>query len=114
MDHKIFVPKRLVGFKINSKFNFKDGEWHSHEIGQMSIQEAAVQVLLLYRVHFPVYNSVLEHTRRSNTFGGRFRSAMGRPGFKLYDIDGQGDQTTALSEMNARILMQVCINDKFF
>ncbi|CAK5083129.1 unnamed protein product [Meloidogyne enterolobii] len=83
-----------------------DGEWHSHEIGQMSIQEAAVQVLLLYRVHFPVYNSVLEHTRRSNTFGGRFRSAMGRPGFKLYDIDGQGDQTTALSEMNARILMQ--------
>jgi len=80
----------------------------------MSIQEAAVQVLLLYRVHFPVYNSVLEHTRRSNTFGGRFRSAMGRPGFKLYDIDGQGDQTTALSEMNARILMQVCINEKFF
>jgi hypothetical protein len=50
-----------------------DGEWRSHEIGQMSIQEAAVQVLLLYRVHFPVYNSVLEHTRRSNTFGGRFR-----------------------------------------
>uniref|UniRef100_A0A1I8BTC6 Vang-like protein n=1 Tax=Meloidogyne hapla TaxID=6305 RepID=A0A1I8BTC6_MELHA len=83
-----------------------DGEWRSHEIGQMSIQEAAVQVLLLYRVHFPVYNSVLEHTRRSNTFGGRFRSAVGRPGFKLYDIDGQGDQTTALSEMNARILMQ--------
>ncbi|KAF7639644.1 hypothetical protein Mgra_00000969 [Meloidogyne graminicola] len=83
-----------------------DGEWRSHEIGQMSIQEAAVQVLLLYRVYFPVYNSVLENTRRSNTFGGRFRSVVGRTGFKLYDIDGQNDGTTALSEMNARILMQ--------
>lgn len=85
----------------------QDGEWRSHEIGQMSIQEAAVQVLLLYRVYFPVYNSVLENTRRSNTFGGRFRSVVGRTGFKLYDIDGQNDGTTALSEMNARILMQV-------
>lgn len=83
-----------------------DGECQSHELGQMSIQEAAVVLLRLYRVHFPIFNAQLAQARRSST-AGRFRSIPAPTGFKLYDIDGRGDGgAAALTEMNARILMQ--------
>jgi hypothetical protein len=41
--------------------------------------------------------------------GGRFRSGGpgSNSGFKLYDIDGRGDAT--LTETNARILMEVSL-----
>lgn len=78
----------------------------------MSIQEAAVTVLRLYRVNFPLFNPYIEHARRSSALG-RFRSMPAPSGFKLYDIDGRGEGP-ALSEMNARILMQVYFNLLFF
>jgi hypothetical protein len=72
----------------------------------MSIQEAAVALLYFYRSRFPLFNARLDRSRRSSALG-RFRSVQAPAGFKLYDIDGRGDGA-ALSEMNARILMQVC------
>jgi hypothetical protein len=80
----------------------------------MSIQEAAVSVLHLYKCHFPIFNANLVNSRRSSAIG-RFRSMPAPIGFKLYDIErragtGGGEEgTAALSEMNARILMQVRI-----
>ncbi|KAI1725463.1 strabismus protein domain-containing protein [Ditylenchus destructor] len=76
-----------------------DGETHTHEIGHMSIQEAAVQVLRIYHTYFPSYNSYLDYSRQS-------AATAGVPsGFKLYDIEGRGEGTT-LSEASARILVE--------
>uniref|UniRef100_A0A915ESF0 RGS domain-containing protein n=1 Tax=Ditylenchus dipsaci TaxID=166011 RepID=A0A915ESF0_9BILA len=91
-----------------------DGETHTYEIGQMSIQEAAVQVLRLYHTHFSTFNQYLDYARQSaltgggRNAGGRYRHGVPMPlssGFKLYDIEGRGEGTT-LSEASARILVE--------
>ena len=56
-----------------------DGESHCYNLGQLSIQRAAVWVLEQYYRDFSVYNPYLEHIpRRSQKVNN----------FKFYDIDG--------------------------
>lgn len=84
-----------------------DGESRTFEIGQMSIQEAAVHVLRFYMANFPSYNAFLDKTRRGEN-AGRFKSGASQigTGFKVYDIEGLGATEGGISEASARILME--------
>ncbi|KAH7699068.1 VANG-1 protein [Aphelenchoides avenae] len=84
-----------------------DGESHTSEIGQMSIQEAAVQVLRDYHTLFSTYNPYMDRLKSSEG-AGRFRGGGGSnvnaiTGMKVYDIDGTGQ--TKLSQDEAKLLM---------
>ncbi|KAL3112729.1 hypothetical protein niasHT_019703 [Heterodera trifolii] len=85
-----------------------DGEWRTHQIGQMSIQEAAVVLLRHYRAHFPVHNPFLDHSRRSSAFAHFRPLPTPSAGFKLYDIDGRGEGVV-LPQAAERILMHSAV-----
>ncbi|XP_023210445.1 vang-like protein 2 isoform X1 [Centruroides vittatus] len=76
-----------------------DGESHCYNMGQLSIQRAAVWILERYYQDFSIYNPYLEtiptKTRKSTS------------GFKVYEVDGIGNntingQTRAVLAANAR------------
>ncbi|KAK0396857.1 hypothetical protein QR680_001886 [Steinernema hermaphroditum] len=83
-----------------------DGELRSFPLGMMSLQEAAVQVLRLYNVHFSSFNRALE-SHRSRAKSGASNVSTG---FKMYDIDGTGAGT--LSEENARAVLEAAARRK--
>uniref|UniRef100_A0A914H0Q8 Transmembrane protein n=1 Tax=Globodera rostochiensis TaxID=31243 RepID=A0A914H0Q8_GLORO len=85
-----------------------DGEWRTQQIGQMSIQEAAVAVLRLYHAHFPFHNPFLENSRRSSALAHFRPVPPPNTGFKLYDIDGRGEGVV-LPQAAERILMHTAI-----
>lgn len=98
-----------------------DGENHTTECGQMSVQESAEIILKTYHIHFSTYNPLIDLNRQVNGGGGgagggaantplasasRFKAGFGLPsqaGYKLYQIDGDAP---TLSEANARILVE--------
>ncbi|PAV64112.1 hypothetical protein WR25_05615 isoform C [Diploscapter pachys] len=81
-----------------------DGESRTMPLGYMSIQEAAVEILLFYESTFPSYNMLLDKARQS---AQQMRSGVpgGAAGFKMYDLEGLGPNQP-ISEVNARALME--------
>lgn len=66
-----------------------DGEVHELQISQNSLQEATVEILQKYETNFSYFNTYSDRCRP----GGNHKSAiMSAAGFKMYDIDGTGDQ----------------------
>uniref|UniRef100_A0A1I7Y453 Vang-like protein n=1 Tax=Steinernema glaseri TaxID=37863 RepID=A0A1I7Y453_9BILA len=83
-----------------------DGELHTFPLGMMSLQEAAVQVLRFYNVHFSSFNPALEAYRTRT----KSCASTVSTGFKMYDIDGTGAGT--LSEENARAVLEAAARRK--
>ncbi|VDO41890.1 unnamed protein product [Onchocerca flexuosa] len=82
-----------------------DGESRTFSLGLMSIQEAAVHVLRMYYSTFPSYNPYMDKTFNGGSM--HFRSDVSQPtgGFKMYDIEGLGNECT-ITEANARAIME--------
>ncbi|MCP9265880.1 hypothetical protein DINM_021284 [Dirofilaria immitis] len=85
-----------------------DGESRTFSLGLMSIQEAAVHVLRMYYSTFPSYNPYMDKAFNGSSM--HFRSGnlgVSQPagGFKMYDIEGLGNECT-ITEANARVIME--------
>ncbi|VDN17633.1 unnamed protein product [Gongylonema pulchrum] len=83
-----------------------DGESRTFTLGMMSIQEAAVHVLRQYYASFPSYNPYLDKALSGGSM--HFRSGLSQPpsaGFKMYDIEGLGNECT-ITEASARAIME--------
>nr|CRZ23820.1 BMA-VANG-1 [Brugia malayi] len=82
-----------------------DGESRTFSLGLMSIQEAAVHVLRMYYSTFPSYNPYMDKSFNGGSM--HFRSGVSQPagGFKMYDIEGLGNECT-ITEVNARAIME--------
>uniref|UniRef100_A0A7E4VR14 Vang-like protein n=1 Tax=Panagrellus redivivus TaxID=6233 RepID=A0A7E4VR14_PANRE len=89
-----------------------DGESKSFQIGGVSIQQSAVEIMQLYSTHFSSYNPYIERCRRYNTREGRAKSNMSLgTGFKMYDIEGLGPDR-GLTEANARVIFEAATRQK--
>lgn len=73
-----------------------DGFHKFYNIGDISIQEAAAQILEQYYLDFPLYNPALQKTSKTRV------KAMAN--FKNYDIDGPNNDGASVAEKNRAIL----------
>lgn len=85
----VFDNKRQAQKFIVTVVRDPDGEARQFQLGQTSIQEAAVELLLLHDTQFPFFNAAAD---RARTGTGHKTLAQPSAGFKLYDIDGQGER----------------------
>ncbi|XP_062866566.1 vang-like protein 1 isoform X2 [Trichomycterus rosablanca] len=69
-----------------------DGEIRHYNLGQLSIQRAAVAILENYYRDFPVHNPALLSASRS-------RAAKHLAGLKVYNVDGPGDNNAAAVDL---------------
>ncbi|KAL4657017.1 vang-like protein 1 [Arapaima gigas] len=65
-----------------------DGETRHYNLGQLSIQQAALAILEHYYQDFPVHNPALLTAAKS-------RAAKHLAGLKVYNVDGPGNNTSA-------------------
>lgn len=84
-----------------------DGESRTYNVGQLSIQRAAVAILQHYYRDFPVYNPYLARLPGGSNrmrIKGSGSQANGPAGFKLYNLDG-GSGGETLPEANTQALL---------
>uniref|UniRef100_A0AC35FH91 RHD domain-containing protein n=1 Tax=Panagrolaimus sp. PS1159 TaxID=55785 RepID=A0AC35FH91_9BILA len=94
-----------------------DGESKTLSIGDVSIQQAAVEILQFYLTNFSSYNPYLERSRRNDMIRNKANLPQSSR-FKIYDIEGFGQDS--LNEASARALMEAaaakmnCHNERLY
>jgi vang-like len=94
-----------------------DGQSHSYNIGQLSIQRAAVWILERYYQDFGIYNPYLESlptkkSRKSGITSNHINSTTAA--LKYYDVDGMtntSNNTTAISGSTSFGVQHININN---
>ncbi|XP_074652773.1 vang-like protein 1 [Tubulanus polymorphus] len=91
-----------------------DGETRYYNIGQLSIQRAAVWCLEKYFMDFDAYNPYLDAAPRRN-------ANKNMTGFKIYDVDGVTGQPAAQPQRTSRAIFAAAArkrdsshNDRFY
>ena len=77
-----------------------DGESRGFSAGPMSVQRAAAWVLDKYYTEFPVYNPYLDRLVHPVGGAGGGGARGSRRGFKMYDIDGHGNNINVRRNKN--------------
>uniref|UniRef100_A0A0N5B7B6 Vang-like protein n=1 Tax=Strongyloides papillosus TaxID=174720 RepID=A0A0N5B7B6_STREA len=82
-----------------------DGESKTFVIGRMTIQEASEEIIKFYLSNFPSYNPHFDKQLREV---GRFKTPgpAASSGFKVYNIDGNGDVGLGIPEANAHAIIE--------